>query len=197
VGGWRGFVYHQTPCNPVGHGLEIAKCPVAPGATFCQLEEAVDCLDGCRGGVVLEVTQKAVPMFPASSPWDGANETFGLLGFLPSFLMALRYSPKPVFSPKHRHSPEAVEEPPQSKSLRRKRAAGSEESLRRERRRLWTAGVPPQLFDGAKVAHKNPSLRRTSVRPILAKEPFGHLSSDCQKFGIHTDGTPSRFKRLD
>jgi hypothetical protein len=27
------------------------------------------------------------------------------MGFLPSFLMALRYSPKPAFSPKHRHSP--------------------------------------------------------------------------------------------
>jgi hypothetical protein len=46
--------------------------------------------------------------------------------------MTPRYSPKPVFSPKHRRTPKAVEEPPQSKSLRRKSSAG----------------VPPQLFDG-------------------------------------------------
>jgi hypothetical protein len=39
-----------------------------------------------------------------------------------------------VFSPKHRHTPKAVEEPPQSKSLRRKRREPPAE----ERHRLWT-----------------------------------------------------------
>jgi hypothetical protein len=33
-------------------------------------------------------------------------------------------------------------------------ATGFEESLRRARRRLWTAGVPPQLFDGGPLFPK-------------------------------------------
>jgi hypothetical protein len=39
----------------------------------------------------------------------GSAAGFGLLGFLPSFLMAVRYSQNRCFSPKHRHSPKAVE----------------------------------------------------------------------------------------
>jgi hypothetical protein len=72
-------VYNQTPSNQVRHSLEVAKCPVAPGATFCQLEEAVDCLDGCRGGVVLEVTRNAVPMFPENETFPGDEAANALL----------------------------------------------------------------------------------------------------------------------